>query len=133
MSIFSKIIAGVTLAFSGESALSTTATIATAGWTAVFIGADPWPWVLGAGGAAVVYAHKQENRAKAMANGLISVMLGGLAAPWIGALLADHAGPLWGNKYAIAFVLSAGWPWIAPYALRVADKFLPNVTIGGNK
>jgi hypothetical protein len=95
------------------------ATAVTAGFTAQFAGADPWPWVIGGFGAAIVYVKKQgKSRLDAITNALISVLIGGLVTPlWVAPAVAKHLGPELANQYALAFIFSAAWPWLVPLAL----------------
>jgi hypothetical protein len=125
MKIWTRIGIALTLALTGKQALATTATVAMAGITAVQLGADPIPWIIGAAGSTVVYAYrKPSTRAHALANGVICVFLGGVGAPFAGQLLTHYAGPLWSNEYMLAGLLSVAWPWAAPVAWRRAIAFV---------
>jgi hypothetical protein len=89
---------------------------------ALALGFDPMPWAIGAMGSTVVYAYKRPaTRAESIANGVICVFLGGIAAPWAGSLLELYVNRVWGNEYLLAGVLSATWPWLAP---RVGNLLL---------
>lgn len=93
------------------------ATAVTAGFTATAAGVDPWPWVIGGFGAAIVYVKKPATtRFDAMANAVISVMIGGFIAPIASAYAAKHWDPSLDAQYAWAFALSVLWPWLVPAA-----------------
>ena len=95
------------------------ATSLVAGVSAAAVGVDPWPWVIGGFGAAVVYVKKQgKSRIDAVTNALISVMIGGLITPlWAAPVVAKYLSPELANHYALAFIFSALWPWLIPMAL----------------
>lgn len=115
MNWWHKLGVALALACTGKQALATAATIAAAGVTASQLGADPLPWVIGAMGGTVVYAYrKPATRAHALANGVVSVFLGGIGAPFAGTVLAHYVSPIWANEYVLAGVLSVAWPWAAP-------------------
>ncbi len=123
MTLWRKIVFAVGLAFTGKNAAASIATVGAAGVTALQLGSDPVPWLLGAFGATVVYAYrKPSTRAKALANGGISVVLGGIGAPWAASLFGHYLGAVWANDYVMAFLMSAAWPWLAPIALNIAQK-----------
>lgn len=97
------------------------ATAATAGVAATAAGIDPWPWVIGGFGAAVVYVKRPAtSKPDAVINALISIAIGGLISPWAAAGVAEYVSPRLANNYALALVLSSLWPWLVPVAL---DKF----------
>lgn len=114
-----QILLGLTMLFSSKAAWATT-TAAAAGITASQMGQDPVPWLIGAGAVTVVYAYfRPADKAKAVANGVISVFLGGVGAPLLGAWLVSqgwvqHA-PI--NDWFLAGILGAGWPWLVPLVL----------------
>ena len=121
MSLWQKLGVALALACTGKQALATAATIAAAGVTAAQLGADPLPWVIGAMGGTVVDAYrKPATRAHALANGVVSVFLGGVGAPYAGTLVAHYVGPLWANEYMLAGAMSVAWPWAAPVVWRRA-------------
>lgn len=110
-----KIGLAVAIALHGKNAVATGATVVAAGVTASHMGADPWPWVIGAMGSTVVYAHKRgATTALSLSNGVISVAMGGLGAPYAGTLLTQYVNPVFANTYVLAFTLSAAWPWVLP-------------------
>ncbi len=77
--------------------------------------ADPWPWVIGALGASIVYAKRPAtSRLDALANSIISVMLAGIIAPVASAAAGKYVGPEVASEYAIAFVMASLWPWVLP-------------------
>jgi hypothetical protein len=109
------------LACTGKQALATAGTVAAAGVTAAQLGMDPLPWVIGAAGSTVVYAYRSPaTRAHALANGVVSVFLGGVGAPYAATLVAHYANPVLANQYVLAGVLSVAWPWAAPVVWRRA-------------
>jgi MFS family permease len=129
MNLWSKTTLAVSLALTGKQALATSATVLAAGVTAAGLGADPLPYVIGAAGATVVYAYrKAATRAHALANGMISVFLGGVGAPYAGSLLAHYVDPVWSNHYLLAGVLSVVWPWAAPVVWRRAVAMFDALT-----
>mgnify|MGYP003516154363 FL=1 len=116
----------VTLAalFSSKAAWATTAGGAAA-VTASQLGRDPVPWLIGAAAVTVVYAYfRPADKPKAVANGVISVFLGGVGAPFTGAYLVkwEWIEPAQINEWALAFVLGAGWPWLVPIALDLFKR-----------
>lgn len=121
MSWLTKLALALALATSGKQALATAGTVVAAGVTAAQLGIDPLPWVIGAAGSTVVYAYrKPASRAHALANGVVSVFLGGVGAPYAGVLVSHYADPVLANPYMLAGVLSVAWPWAAPVMWRRA-------------
>lgn len=89
---------------------------------AASLGFDPLPWIIGAiGGIIVRVKMPTTSRVDSIINGVISVMLGGLAAPWGSKLIAFKGLPEPG-VYLVAFVLAAAWPWIATFIGRLAQR-----------
>lgn len=83
------------------------------------MGLDWLPWAVGAAGSTVVYAYKPPStRPKALANGVISVFLGGVGGP----ASTDFAASYFGAPSLTSFstvllasgVLAVAWPWAAP-------------------
>lgn len=100
------------------------ATAATAGIAATAAGIDPWPWVIGGFGAAIVYVKRPSStKADAIINAVISVMIGGLLSPWAASGVAYYLTPSLANNYALAFVLSSLWPWLVPVAMAKIRSF----------
>ncbi len=90
-------------------------TAALAGATAASGGADPIPFALGAFGAVIVFAKQPPtSRLNALANTGISILIGGLVAPVAAVAVGEYVNPKLANDYAMAFALSAAWPWIVP-------------------
>lgn len=122
MTLWRKVLFAVGLAFTGKNAAASVATVGAAGVTAIQLGADPIPWALGAFGATVVYAYrKPSTRARALVNGGISVLIGGVGAPWAAALAGHYLGAVWANDYVMAFGLSAAWPWLVPVVMNIVN------------
>jgi hypothetical protein len=112
----------LTALFGHKLAWATT-TGAIAGVTATQIGRDPVPWIVGAMAVTVVYAYKKpDNREKALANGVVSVFLGGVGAPYMGQILSQYVSPVYANDWVLAGVLGAGWPWLLPIALALIKR-----------
>jgi len=114
----------LTALFGHKLAWATT-TGSAAAVTAQQMGRDPVPWLIGAAAVTVVYAYfRPADKPKAIANGVISVFLGGIGAPFAGAYLVKwqwvEAAPI--NEWALAFVLGAGWPWLVPVALDLFKR-----------
>jgi hypothetical protein len=111
-----RIALSLTALFSHKAALATTAAGAAA-TTAHQLGRDPVPWLIGTFAVVVVYAHwRPDDKPKAAANGVISIFLGGVGAPFVGAYFVK-----WGwvdpapiNDWVLAGILGAGWPWLVP-------------------
>lgn len=117
-----KIIAPIAVA-SGWFALHKPATAAITGavaaGTAMQAGLDPWPFAIGAVGAAVVFVKTPPTtRLDAIANALISVMMGGLIAPVAAVAVGEYINPKLASDYALALALSCLWPWLVPAALK---------------
>lgn len=94
------------------------ATAATAGVVASAAGIDPWPWVIGGFGAAIVYVKRPSTtKPDAVVNALISVMIGGIISPMAAAGVSEFISPKLANQYALALMLSTAWPWLLPAAL----------------
>ena len=75
---------------------------------------DPWTWVVGALGAAIVYIKKDvTTRLDAITNSIISVALAGIVAPELTTYMAARF-EITISPYPLAFLLSASWPWIIP-------------------
>lgn len=114
----------LTAFFGHKLALAATAGGAAA-VTASQLGRDPVPWLIGAAAVTVVYAYfRPADKPKAIANGVISVFLGGIGAPFSGAYLVkwEWVEPAPINDWALAFVLGAGWPWLVPVALDLFKR-----------
>ncbi len=95
--------------------VTTATTVAAAGVTASQLGADPLPWAIGAAGAAIAFLLRAPSGAKAaIANGAISVLFGGLGAPFAARVIAHQCGDVYANDLVLAAVLSIAWPWLVP-------------------
>jgi hypothetical protein len=123
MTLIQKILVAIGLALTGKNALATAATVGAAGITAMQLGADPLPWVIGAFGGTVVFAYRRPStRAVALVNGGISILLGGIAAPWAASIAGHYLGAVWANDYVMAFGLSAAWPWLVPVVMNIVTQ-----------
>ena len=117
-----RLIIGLTGLFGSKLAWATTTGV-TAAATASQFGRDPVPWLIGAAAVTVVYAYKKPaTREHALANGVISVFLGGVGAPWMGNVLSFYINPLFANEWLLAGIMGAGWPWLVPIALSVVQR-----------
>jgi hypothetical protein len=77
---------------------------------APMIGFDPWPWIIGAVGGIIVRGKlPPTTRGDSLINGLISVMLAGLGAPWAAKYVFSQGLPE-PSIYFMAFILSVTWP-----------------------
>ena len=122
MRLLKQVIAAGAAFFSHKAALATSVGAA-AGLTAQQIGRDPVPWCIGAMAVTIVYAYKKpENREKALANGVVSVFLGGIGAPYMGQILTRYIDPVYANDWVLAGVMGAGWPWLLPIALAIIQR-----------
>jgi hypothetical protein len=123
VTLWQKIALVCAVGLTGKNAVAAATTGAVAATVAVSTGADPLPWALGAFGAAVVYAYRRpDDRAKALVNFGISVLIGGLVAPWAAATIRHQFGTVWGNDYVMALVMSAAWPWLIPAAFSLYER-----------
>ncbi len=72
--------------------------------------ADKWPWIVSVFGAIVVMAKvKEQSRFQGFANGVVSVMLGGLGAGFVAEYTRNALGVA-PPVLLVAFILSALWP-----------------------
>jgi hypothetical protein len=102
----------------GKNAAAASTALA-AGATAAMVGADPWPWIIGGFGAAVVYVKRPPtSRADAIVNAAISICMGGIVAPLAAVAVAEYVNPKLADDYVIALVLSCLWPWLVPMMLK---------------
>lgn len=104
------------LAFLSRVDVSTAAATSAAGTAIAAVGGyDPWTWVIGGLGAAIVYIKKEvTSRMDAITNSAISVSLAGIVSPELTAYaVAKFSIPIT-SPYPLAFMLSATWPWIIP-------------------
>ena len=123
-------------------ASSKTATAAGAGGavvaSAAFVGLDWLPWAVGAAGSTVVYAYKPPStRAKALANGVISVFLGGVGGPAAVDLASNYFEAAYLNNFSTVLlasgVLAVAWPWAAPVVWNGLSGMWDGFTKGVSK
>lgn len=94
---------------------------ATAGVTAYLSGIDPWPWVIATVGMCYMLARSEPDTSKtanrirrdALANGLVSLVCGGLGGPWTAVAVGEYINPKLANPLLMAFMISAFWQVIA--------------------
>ena len=119
------ILTALLLTFQGKNVFAAGATAAVAGATAAQLGADPWPWIVGSGGAAVAFLLRTPATWQfALGHGAISVFAGGIGAPFAATILAHYIHPVWANDLLLAGVLSVGWPWLVPLLMERFKAFL---------
>jgi uncharacterized membrane protein YdcZ (DUF606 family) len=106
--------------FSRVDVASAAATSATGTALATVAGYDPWTWVVGGLGAAIVYIKKEvASRLDAITNSVVSVMLAGLVSPALTDYASHKLSLSLTSPYPVAFILSASWPWIVPILMSV--------------
>lgn len=127
MTIRTKILAAIfSLIASKHSLAATTLTGIAGAYFATQLGFDPWPWVLGIlGGVIVRVKLPPTSRIDGLVNGVISVTLAGVFAPWCAILLDDLMGSkIAPNEYVLAFALACLWPWVVNFFhKRAGDVF----------
>ena len=90
-----------------------------AGGIADISGHDPWTWIIGGFGAAIVYVKKPAvTRSDAIINSMISVFIAGLISPTISVWFFNKMDLGTVNPYPLAFILSSAWPWLMPYVAK---------------
>ncbi len=123
MSKSRQLILAVLLALNAKNVTAATLTAATAGATAAQLGADPWPWIVGSAGAAIAFLMRAPTtRQVAIAHGAISILCGGLGAPFAASILSHYVNPVWANDLVLAAVLSIGWPFFVPLAMAWFER-----------
>jgi hypothetical protein len=104
------LLTAVIAALSSAHAKAALATGGVAASAATVTHSDPWPWVVSAAGALIVMVKlPATGRAQGAANGLISVMLGGLGSAFAVTQLGAYISPP-PDRLLMAFALSAAWP-----------------------
>lgn len=135
MKLWKKLLFGLAVAFHGKNALAIGSTAIAAGVTAGHLGADPLPWIIGSGGAAVAFLLRRPAKWDyALAHGAISVFAGGIGAPWVATVVAHYVHPVVANDLVLAAVLSIGWPVLLPLAMGWVTRVfgaLPERKSGG--
>lgn len=130
-----RCLVAVVLTLNAKNSFAVTLTAALAGGTASQLGADPWPWIVGATGAAIAFLMRAPTTGRiALANGAISILFGGIGAPYAASLLSHYVHPVWANDLVLAAVLSIAWPWLVPIVwgwFRKAGDALPLPKSGG--
>lgn len=116
---FVKKISVTMVAFASSKTASAAAASGAVVAAAAGLGLDWMPWAVGAAGSTVVYAYKPPTkRSIALANGVISVMLGGVGGPFAVSAASEVFDAVWlstfNNILLSSFALAAAWPWIAP-------------------
>lgn len=116
------VISVASLAASKHAIAAAVTTAAAAMAIAPSIGFDPVTWFLSGVGAVVAHLKMVETlRRVAIANGIISVILGGFGGPYINAILMKYEFPQL-PVYLAAFGLAVAWPFIAAKVIELWDK-----------
>ena len=106
----------------GNKAFAATSAAALSGVSATIAGIDPLPWVLATMGMVYMLARTEPSQDKtpnqirldALANGLVSLVCGGLGGPWTSIAIAQWAGnPRLESPLLMAFMISAFWQIVA--------------------
>lgn len=119
------IVALASLYFSKWSVAASAATGVAGIWMSSELGFDPWPWLLGALGGVIVRAKlPASSRFDGIANGIISVMMGGLGGPLTANSVALYYPSLNVGSYFSAFVLAAAWPWFTSTVKGAIDSWV---------
>ena len=105
-----KLLAAIFAAISTGQAQAAAAVGGMAALAADVGNADKWPWIVSVFGAVVVMTKlKEQSRMQGFANGITSVMLGGLGSSFVSEWLHATTG-LAPGQLLVAFLLSALWP-----------------------
>lgn len=106
----------------GNKVFAATSAALLSGVSASAAGVDPFPWVLATMGMVYMLARTEPSQDKttlqirrdALANGLVSLICGGLGGPWTAVLIAQWAGnPRLESPLLMAFLISAFWQIVA--------------------
>jgi hypothetical protein len=94
------------------------------GWlVAPNLGFDPATWIVGAiGGIVIRVKLPPTTRADSIVNGVISVMLAGLASPWLVKGFQSVTSFPSPSIYLVAFGLAVAWPWVVKVAWESGKK-----------
>lgn len=116
------ILAIATLAASKHAIAASVATAAAVAAVAPVVGFDPLTWFFsGIGAVAARLKIVETTRQTAIANGIISVILGGLGGPYSIAMFMKYDYPQ-PPVYLCAFILALLWPVIWDKLLVLWDK-----------
>jgi hypothetical protein len=69
----------------------------------------------------------QNSKVEDVTNGVISIILAGVVAPWMAVAAGEYLSDKIVNEgfvYALAFVLSVGWPYLIKMGLPILRKRL---------
>lgn len=92
------------------------------------LGFDPFTWIIGGFGAAIVLVKTEHHsQGEDIVNAIISILLAGLVAPWLSTASSEYVSSKIANDmlpYALAFMLSAAWPAIIKIGLPILRKKL---------
>jgi hypothetical protein len=115
-----KIIAFIASIFSNK-AFAVGAPAGTVGLSAISAGLDPWPWVLATTGMIIMLLKtepdtnktKNQIRKETLANGIVSLVCGGLGGPWTALAVGVYISPKLESPLLMAFLISAFWQVVA--------------------
>ncbi len=105
----------------GKKTFAVTTTAATAGLSAQLNGFDPLPWIVATAGMVYMLARSEPDPSKdvnrqrkdALANGLVSLVFGGLGGPFTAAAIGIYFDPRLESPLLMAFLISAFWQVVA--------------------
>lgn len=115
-----------------NKAFATVAPTAVVGISAASAGLDPWPWVLATFGMIYMLLKSEFDekkspstvRKEALANGLVSLICGGLGGPWTAIALGVYVSPKLESPLLMAFLISAFWQVVAFRIWPIAAAWL---------
>jgi hypothetical protein len=116
MTLKKKIMFAIAALLASKHSIASSITAAAIGASlAPALGFDPWTWIIGAiGGIVVRVKLPPTTRIDSLVNGVISVMLAGLASPWAVTITIFDKLPT-PSVYLVAFVIAAAWPWLVSF------------------
>lgn len=127
MTLRTKIIAVLAALMASKHSIAASTLTGFAGvYFASTLGFDPWPWILGIlGGVIIRVKLPPTSRPDGLVNGAISVVLGGVVAPWGSTAMAATVGPsIAPDPYVLAFALACLWPWLANIIHKKIGEFI---------
>lgn len=118
-----KFLLALLLALNAKNITAATLTAATAGAVATQLGVDPLPWIVGSAGAAIAFLMRAPTAPKiALANGLISILCGGLGAPFLANIVEAKVDAIYANDLVYAAILSVAWPFFVPLVMAWVER-----------
>lgn len=123
-----KIVSLILLVLSSPSKAASISFGVTASLVSAVLGFDPFTWIIGSFGAAIVLVKTpQTSKLEDVSNGIISIILAGVVAPWLAVAASEYFSAKIINDgfiYALAFILSAAWPVLIKMGLPILKKRL---------